>query len=552
MKYIFFILAFFSFLLSDDSQKIYQNSQDIYIEIFKNRTFRVTRSDDLILRDISDDEKFFIDKSDGQVQVKYQIIKRSGGVDIKYNLYNPTDRQQPIPDFVVDGLVFNNKKKYLNILNTNYFQYMHKRSFSEETFVKKHYFDVNGADYVYPDVYSPVIVVDDSLYSIGSSLMFNYQKDQLQPHMRVYKLKNRLWRYSYCNIDNRMLLPDEKLDVILTLRFAENQNWLYTLYPYKKYFNSIYGKDQNIIQKDLNPISGILLSYGSVAYENYLKCQKKEKNCDTNSLNISRYNLYGYNYYIRPDLYGLDDFVTVYINKLKKSGFKRVMIWALSGQYWRCPKSKIKKIDGFLECSTNYPPQFISSESKKVRETLLSLKKIGDNNISLGIWWGRSGEVPKPFSWNPHSVIPFDLSNNYHRNFYNSELDLALNIGTDEIGLDAFANMKTESQLSWLKYIRKKYPNLKLYNEGTVCDFLHTQTSAFLQPQILNPKEIKDRAYLMEYLNPNAEIIIYYPHKIPDLKQLQRVIDWGYTPLILADPDIYEVPLIDIKNLKIK
>jgi hypothetical protein len=551
MRYFLLILAFFSSLYSNDAQKIYQNSKDIEIKIFKNRTFKVTRKDGLILRDISDKEQFYIDRSSGQVKVDYQIIKRAGGIDIKYKITNPTNLPQAIPDFVVDGLLFNSSKS-LNILNTRYFQYMHKRLFSEETFLNRDYFDVNGADYAYPKVYSPVIVVSDNSYSAGSSLIFNYQKDQIEPHMRVYKLKNRSWRYSYCEIDNRKLKPFEKLEVTLTLRFSNSKNWLYTLYPYKEHFDSLYGSDKNIIQKNLNPISGILLSYGSAAYENYLKCQEKEKNCDSASENILKYNLYGYNYYIRPDLYGLDPFVTAYAEKLKKSGYKRAMIWAVSGQYWRCPKSKIENVDGFLECSTNYPPQFISAESKNVRDTLKSLKKISDNNISLGLWWGRSGEVPQPFSWNPNKVAPFDIRDNLYKSFFEKELKEALSVGVDELGLDAFANMKIESQLPWLRYIRSRYPNIKLYHEGSVCDFLHTQTSAFLQPQNPNIRQIEDRAYLMEYLNPNGEIIVYYPHKTPDLKQLQRVIDWGYTPLILADPDIFGKPLKDIKSLKIK
>lgn len=554
MKYPLLMLVFLTALLSDDLQKVYQNSKDINIQIFNNKTFKVIRDDGLVLRDKTNHEKFFVDRSNGKVKIDYQIIKKAGGVDIRYKVLNPTNQPQAIPDFVVDGLLFNSSRS-LNILNTLNFQYMHKRPFSEKGFLKNHYFDINQADYAYPQVYSPVIVVDDGLFTAGSSLKFSYQKDQIEPHMRVYQLQNHSWRYSYCSIDNRLLSPNEKLEVTLTLRFAESRNWLYTLYPYKEHFELLYGKDKNIIQKDLNPISGILLSYGSAAYENYIECLKKEKNCDTKE-NILKYNLYGYNYYIRPDLHGLDPFVTAYIEKLKKSGYKRVMIWAVSGQYWRCPKSKIKSLDGYLECTTNYPPQFMSSPLKKVRETLVSLKKFEDNNISLGIWWGRSGQVPQPFTWNPNNVKSFDISNNLHKKFYDKELQLALYSGVKEIGLDAFSNMKIESQLRWLKYIRKKYPSIKLFNEGSVCDFLHTQTSAFLQPQNRSfssrINQLEDKAYLMEYLNPNAEIILYYPHKLPDLKELQQVTDWGYTPLILANPDIFDKSLIDVKSLKIK
>ncbi len=563
------ILFFFliSSLLPADTDKLYQNGTDIKVEIFKNRSFKVTRSDGLVLRESTRHEQFFIDKNHGGVKIDFKIIKKIGGVDIEYALINPTLKPQNIPDFTVDGLTFKNatKDNYIEILNTLNFQYMHKRGFDEQEFLNYRYFDVNGENHVYPEVYSPVIVASDREYSVGSSLNFSYQKDRLEPHMRVYKLHNGLWRYSYKDIANRKLAPNESLYLTLSLRFAKPKNWLYTLYPYKKHFNNLYANQKDIVPKDLRPISGIILSYGSAAYENYLECQDKEVNCDNDLNNISKYNLYGYNYYIRPDLYGLDGensehqnqkFITTYIKKLQKSGFKRSMIWTPSGQYWRCPQNKIANNDGYMECTTNYPPQFMSVPSKKVKESLNAFKKFQNSGISLGLWWGRAGQVPYPLTWNPKEVIPFDIKDQKHIDFYLNELSFAKYLGVNEIGLDAYSNMKIESQLPWLRKMKKLLPTMKFYNEGSVSDFLHTQTSAFIQPQ--NPwvshgrGPIKGRANLMDYLNPNAEVIVYFPESTPSLNRLQQLINWGYTPLILAHPNIFGEQLIDIRALKIK
>lgn len=562
---IFFLLI--SSVFGSDIDKLYQNNKDIKIEIFKNRSFKITRNDGLVLRTPNEYEQYFIDKSKGALKIEYKIIEKMGGVDIVYTLHNPTLKPQNIPDFTVDGLTFAQAQRdnAIQILNTLNFQYMHKRKFGEHEFLKYRYFDVNGENHVYPEVYSPVIVAHDRSYSVGSSLNFSYQKDQLEPHMRVYQLHNGLWRYSYSGIDNRKLVPKETLKLTLNLRFSKPQNWLYTLHPYKKHFNTLYGAQKNIVPKDLRPISGIILSYGSAAYENYLECQIKEKDCDSEIKNISKYNLYGYNYYIRPDLYGLDGpngdhqnqrFVTTYINKLQKSGFKRSMIWTPSGQYWRCPKEKIANIDGYIECTTNYPPQFMSAPSSKVKNSITAFKKFQDSGISLGLWWGRAGQLPHPLTWNPKDVHPFDIKNPMHSNFFKHELNLAKAIGVDEIGLDAYANMEPKSQLPWLRKMKKIAPNIKFYNEGSVCDFLHTQTSAFIQPQnhwVSHGKgPIKGPALLMEYLNPNAEVIVYFPEFTPSLNRIQQLINWGYTPLILANPNIFGTTLINIKGLKIK
>ena len=562
---LFFLLI--SSLLSADTEKLYQNGKDIKVEIYKNRSFKVLRADGSVLRKPTQHEQFFIDKSNGALKIDYKIIEKIGGVDIEYSLVNPTLKPQAIPDFTVDGLTFKNVSNngYIEILNTLNFQYMHKRELNEQAFLKYRYFDVNGENHVYPEVYSPVIVAHDKDYAVGSSLNFFYQKDRLQPHMRVYKLHNGLWRYSYNGIDNRKLEPKESLRLTLSIRFAKPKNWLYTLFPYKKHFNKLYGKDKNIVPKDLRPISGIILSYGSAAYENYLECQDKEVNCDSDLNNISKYNLYGYNYYIRPDLYGLDGknsqyqdqrFITTYIQKLQKSGFKRSMIWTHSGQYWRCPKGKIANNDGYVECTTNYPPQFMNAPSQKVKASLSAFKKFKNSGIALGLWWGRSGQVPYPLTWNPKEVIPFDIEKKTHIDFYLNELAFAKYIGATEIGLDAYSNMKIESQLPWLIKMKKLLPDMKFYNEGTVSDFLHTQTSAFIQPQ--NPwvshgkGPIEGRASLMDYLNPNAEVIVYFSESTPSLNRVQQLINWGYTPLILAHPNIFENQLLNIRALKIK
>jgi len=367
------------------------------------------------------------------------------------------------------------------------------------------------------------------------------------------------WGHVYVPDSRSQQVPaGESWQVTLSLRFAAPHAWLYTLAPYKAHFEDQFGDQRDIVPRDPRPISGIILSYGTVAHENYQNCAQDGGCADpVDEQTMIANNLRGYNYYIRLDQYGLDglqpgdpQFVTTYIQRLQDGGYHRNMLWVIGGQFWKCPSNQ----DTGYNCLTNIPHQFMSDLPDNVENTLSALDKFEQNGIDLGFWWGRAGQVPVPWQWNPDYMTPLDVNNPNHVNPTDHELDLAVQRGADAIGLDAYANIPPASQLPWLAHLKSEAPNVDFWTEGSTMDYLHIKASTFLQPENqwtagdLADKLIAQPDLLAAYLNPNAEVIAYIGHDY-DPSYIQNLMQWGYTPLIVADPNIYDKPLLDVTGL---
>jgi len=94
---------FISSLFASDTDKLYQNGKDIKVEIFKNKSFKVTREDGTILRLPTTYEQFYSDKSNNKLEIDYKIIEKIGGVDIEYSIKNPTSNPQNIRKHLTDA-----------------------------------------------------------------------------------------------------------------------------------------------------------------------------------------------------------------------------------------------------------------------------------------------------------------------------------------------------------------------------------------------------------------------------------------------------------------
>jgi len=546
-----------------DETLLYQNGRDITVSVFDNAgapSFSVTRSDGKILRESFAGETFYIDHSGGALTISYAISEQTGGVDIQYTIFNPSGAEQPLPDFLVDGLGYaaQTSADSLDILNTSTHPYLHQRSLGDSDFQNDGYFTVNGVDLPYPRIYAPVIVAHDDDFVAGSALLFNYTVDTLRPMMQVQRTGGR-WRHAYILDGNsKHLAPGASQQVTLSLRFAAPRYWLLTLHPYKTYFDAQYGPDRDIVPRDTRPISGINLSYGTVARENYQNCLDAGGCADPiDEATIIQHNLRGYNYYIRLDRDGLDgidpgdhQFVTTYVQRLLDGGYERNMLWVMGGQFWDCPPDQVL---GSL-CYTNIPHQFMSDLLTNVGNTLDALDKFEQNGIDLGFWWGRAGEIPVPWQWNPDHVVPLDMSDPDHVNPTDNELDLAVARGAKAIGLDAYAHIPVGSQLPWLAHLKTQAPGVDFWTEGSSLDYLHIKASVFLQPENqwaageLYDDEIAQPDLLAQYLNPGAEVIAYIGSSNTHA-YIQNLVKWGYTPLIVARADIYNNPLLDVNNL---
>ncbi len=570
--------------MASDSTLLYRNGSDIAVAVAAGAnslpTFTVTRSDGKVLREPFPGERFVGDGSGGVLDISWTIESRSGGVNVTWTIGNPSSTEQPLPQLRIEGLAYaaNGEEDSLWILSTATHQYLHRRSLDESAFLDENgqfqgygHFEVNGLDSMpYPRIYAPVIVAEDGDFTAGSALLVHGTEDDLQPEMFVELLPDGHWCHVYDLGRLGAVIPGgSSLMLTASVRFAEPRNWLVTLFPYKVWFDGLYGGQAAVVPRDTRPVSAVSLSYDTVAWEQYQACLGdgacSADGSDPGEATVVAWNLRGYNWYLRTDRYGLDGpnpdhggrgFVSTWVQRLVEAGFERAMLWTFSGQFWDCPPGQV--IPGeHPSCATNFPHQFMSDLLPEMAESLDALDAFADAGIELGFWWGRAGQVPQPMAWNPGSVVPLDPDDQAHAVFADSELALAVERGARTLGLDAFPNMARGNQLGWLAHLAALAPGVELWSEGSVTDWLHTRSAIFLQPE--NPwnagpwagTPIEEPALLPAYLNPGAEIVVYLgasdDPSFPGM--LERLMQNGYTPVIAAHPNVFDVPLTPVGGL---
>ncbi|GEM_PF-4786172 len=447
------------------------------------------------------------------LQVFYKVKKFKNGYDIEYLFKNSSNKSLEIPDIKV-GYIHLKAKNRIYVLNTANSLNLELRN------IKKNIWINGSKELYYPISYSPVIVAADSKNAFGASIKTNFLKDRWAIGGKIEKNKFG-YIFIFTNENKKSLNPKESFKISISFRKTPKNRWLESLKPYREYFNKQFAK--NYPPKDTRAILGLDISYIGAA---------GDKN-----------NKRGYNYHTRLDLYGLTgenekykkSFLKSLIESMRKNGFQRVMLWGISGEYFENCKKK--------HCEdTNYPPQFISNLPRKLSKSIDKIKTLKKYGIDYGFWWGRSGEIPiknfeviKPWDWNPDSLVPLNPLKKEHFRFAVNEMDTAYKLKAKEIGLDAYLQIDPKFQIKWLDFLKERYKNIKFWIEGSVTDYLHTRASLFLQPEneFFNPLKIKisKPPALAEYLNPNAEIIIYL-HTY-DKNYIKKLINLGFTPLVV-------------------
>ena len=569
---------------ASDSTMLYRNGREIDVAVSEGGggapTFTVTRADGTVLREPFAAERFVEDRSGGALDLSWTIETRPGGVDVRYTIVNGSGSDQPLPALRLEGLRYaaHGPEDALEILSTATHQYLHRRTLDEPAFLDGNgqfqghgAFEVNGLDAMpYPRIYAPVIVAGDGDFTAGSALLVHGTEDGLRPEMFVELLSDGHWCHVFDLGRLGGTIPGGRtLTVTASIRFARPRNWLVTLFPYRMWFEGLYGGQASIVPRDTRPVSAVSLSYDTVAWEQYQACladgacpgDGSPPGGDT----VVAWNLRGYNWYLRTDRYGLDGpnpdhgnrgFVTTWIQRLQDAGFERAMLWTFSGQFWTCPDSQVIPGD-HPSCATNFPHQFMSDLLPAMADSLDALGQFAGAGIDLGFWWGRAGQVPQPMAWNPDAVVPLDPGDPDHVAFAENELALAVQRGARALGLDAFPNMAPGDQLGWLAHLAELAPGVELWTEGSVTDWLHTRSAIFLQPEnrwSAGPwagTPIEEPALLPRYLNPGAEILVYLDARDDAAfpAEVERLMRNGYTPVIAAHPDIFDVPLTPVSGL---
>ncbi len=511
----------------------------------------------------------FFDIGNSKAEVTYEVkpaaICGGSGVDIVYTIKNPKDYDVSMPTFLqVQGInqtVDKNKDGWYIYPSDFGGLILMKKNETTGEFKSAYLGRGNGEQdhIIYPaSVYSPVIVTRDDNFAVGSSLMYPYFDYKHETMMTLIKNESDTWthRYSGFNLFNgdvAKLAPGKSRKYTISLRFTRHDSdyFLFTLKPYKNYFNSLYDAGRTAPPKDLRPIMSTAQSSEEYNYTN-----------PGNPTILRKYN------WIYLDPNGKYDilnkgFIILFdelVEKANTNNFQRIMLRRTSGLY---------NNPGF-----NFPPQFMDFIPGPLADPK-PFKNFSKAGIDLLILWGRSMEIPysgleeerhilTETEWSPTELVPAEHDNLEHLNFLKNQLRKAVcDRGASGIVLDHFVDMPPEDRYKWVedmkdyarelkdqKGIECGTPDLLLIGEGAQPDFLHSRIGNFYYP--CKHVFLTGPDLLSYYINPGSEIQVAYgnnrkegpiicnyeslklggeyyaPHTFDEVKKHTQ---WGYTRL---------------------
>ena len=459
--------------------------------------------DDVCLRKSLDSELFFVDNSEGALSIRYDIEEQEKGVDIVYTIQNNESTPQELPKLCIDGLV-QNRDESLQGLDLKKQGDMQPLDPTREFWY----------DHQYPNAYySPIIATKDSESAIASSLLYPYLEYQheVRLKLRYHTGGERIGTFSHYYRDmtfdkfseqgevHATVNSGESRTYTLTLRFEEPQYWLYTLEPYKNYFEATYGEERNPVPADLRPVRMVAMAGNN--------CLDPDENPR------------GYYQGRRIDVTGWGPFLDTLIPETQTLGYERIMIWQASGLYNRI--------------WLNYPPQLMSSWLPALLDSEHELERVGNAGISLGFWWGRATQIPVGLddeNWHPLSLEDAEYDNPDHIAFLTNELQLGVQRGTQEMGLDAFVYMPDYDRYQWIDDMYQIAPDMKFIHEVHGPDFMHSKMANFYWPR--STGEIQGPHVISWYLNGDQERWAYMrTNEGANFDFGQQLIRWGFTPL---------------------
>ncbi len=163
-----------------------------------------------------------------------------------------------------------------------------------------------------------------------------------------------------------------------------------------------------------------------------------------------------------------------------------------------------------------------------VRPALANIR----DRMQIGLWWGRSDEVPLSDVWADGSRHPFnpDVPSDVERQL--REVDLAINIWRVQvISLDQYAlpNRNPAKGVRWLRFLQKRYPHVLFVTEAGSPDFLNVIAPTFATEPPVLPQLAP--AWVCAYINPGYEYFLQYIGFGPQASNASRIADLGHTPI---------------------
>lgn len=328
-----------------------------------------------------------------------------------------------------------------------------------------------GSPALYPDdLFSPVIVVRGEKYLFGISLQYpvlKYKHRVTLAFFRPYGEKN-----AGASIDLKdSLKPGESRTYTISVRVGrKDYDWLKTVLPYRNYFAGKYGQVQ--YKRDPRPVMPVLTAFEALTSAN---------------------NPYGYlnDRNQRPDLFGWGPWTQIMLG-YRTSGFERVMLWTPTGVYPVPPGAP----------DYNYPMLFMTPMLTRpvMRDSLNELKKVPAAGMQMGYYQGYAGKIH--FDWNDPRPEIINPDNPEHRRRGFAEIDLALGLNPDFIGLDAIPELPLWDALRWVEMLKARSNRaVRFLGEMTPSDIWLTRHASLAFAHL-----VKGPDRLADFLLPGHEI----------------------------------------------
>lgn len=459
------------------------------IEVRGVKGVRVTTADGQVL--VEPNGQPIIVAGADMCQASYEVKSMPGGFDLLVTLENRAFRSQARPSIMLRGVKIGGKFTCLDPRGLGQLRQV-QRSKDDTIFHQA---------YDYPDdLYSPVAMLYNDQFAIGASLIYDLQTDRHAIHGVAYSEGGQYFGTSAIGFD--LTVPSQvggrpKLEERATqsyrvaFRFARAADWLATLEPYLTFFQERYGKVR--YQADRRPVYGEVM-----ALDKFIKPE----------------NPRGYPPDKRYDQLGWKPMVEYYLEKAAANGYRRVMIWAAAGLYQKGP---------------NYPVEFMTAWPDKLVETHGELARLKAAGLTVGHWWGRSGQVSG--GWNTGRIWHRDIGMPGDVKAGLAELDMARDRGADEVGLDAFTEMPAWQRLVWLERIQRTYPTMRFITESSDCDIAHTLAATYVTLEQQSQPPV-----LADWLNPGHETWIMLPFQQVNQANFDKLTGWGCVPVTMSVP----------------
>jgi len=441
--------------------------------------------------------------TESKCKADYELKEVPGGFDVVLRLHNPTDEPQERPAFRLHGIRMGTKFSYLDGRSLGH---IHERDIAQQVLQEDLSYRRPLLHWrmTYPDdLYSPVALVFNERFAVGLSLIYDPFKEKHMVNVEYHTDGGEHLGRVTMGVGLHQPYPDwqePKGRVLIepgatqryrfVVRFCKAARWFDALEPYREFFRNRYGRVR--YTADLRPVFG--------------EPTGLTKFLDEES------NPRGYSPQGRLDLEGWKPYVRHVRETALSSGYRRIMIWCPSGLYLK---------------GSNYPCEFMTEWPQKLVETLPVLLDLKRQGVSIGMWWGRSSQVSG--GWNSGKMWERDVTNSRDVEAAWAELRLAMERGTDEVGLDAFKYVPLWQRYDWMQKMQEQFPTLRFITESADCDIMHTIAPTFMTWQRQHYEPV-----LADFLNPGHESWIMLRWQEVNQASFDQLVKWKLVPVTMS------------------